>query len=98
MAEGIETALSLLTAPGLVLPSSSPPPSVWAALSTSNLAGLALPPRPGRLVVASDGDDAGRRAARALAERAQVLGWRVRHLAAPEGLDWNDVLMEAVAG
>ena len=94
VAEGIETALSLLTAPGLVLPSSSPPPSVWAALSASNLAGLALPPRPGRLVVAADGDPGGRRAAEALAARARDAGWDVAIRAAPEGRDWNDVARE----
>ena len=85
-AEGIETALSLacglLRAPG----------SVWAALSTSGLRGLRLPPEPGRLTIAPDGDPAGRDAAHALAERAHATGWAVSLLPAPEGRDWNDVL------
>lgn len=89
VAEGIETALSL--ASGL-LPD---PPGLWAALSAAGMTGLRLPPEPGRLVVASDGDDAGRAAANALAERAHRLGWRVSLLPAPEGQDWNDALRPA---
>ena len=45
-----------------------------------------------RLTIAPDGDQAGREAASALAERASALGWQVSLLPAPEGLDWNDVL------
>ena len=95
VAEGIETALSLRQGAAGPIGAYA---RLWAALSTSNLAGLVLPPRPGRLVIAADGDEAGHRAAHALADRARALGWRARLLAAPEGLDWNDVLMEAVAG
>lgn len=87
VAEGIETALSL--ACGLL----SGPATIWAALSTSGIRGLNLPPKPGRLTIAADGDDAGRGAAFALAERAHGLGWKVSLLPAPEGKDWNDVLM-----
>ena len=47
----------------------------------------------GQLTIASDGDAAGREAASALAARADALGWRVTLLPAPEGLDWNDVLL-----
>ncbi|MEB3418942.1 toprim domain-containing protein [Salipiger marinus] len=86
VAEGIETALSL--ACGLL----RAPATIWAGLSTSGLRGLHLPARPGRLTIAPDGDDAGRAAARALAERAHGLGWRVSLLPAPEGRDWNDIL------
>jgi phage/plasmid primase-like uncharacterized protein len=86
VAEGIETALSL--ASGLL----HGPATVWAALSTSGLRGLALPEIPARLTIASDGDEPGRNAANALAERAQALGWNVSLLTAPEGRDWNDVL------
>jgi hypothetical protein len=86
MAEGIETALSL--ASGLL----RGPATVWAALSASGVAGLRLPDRPGELMVAPDGDEAGRRAAYDLAARASSLGWTVSLLPAPEGRDWNDVL------
>jgi hypothetical protein len=86
VAEGIETALSLLS--GLL----SGPAAVWAALSTSGMKALALPPYAGRLVIAPDGDQPGRLAAQALARRASALGWEVSLLPAPEGRDWNDVI------
>lgn len=86
VAEGIETALSL--ASGLL----GRPPTIWAALSTSGLRGLRLPPQPGRLTIATDGDTAGREAANALAERAHALRWQVSLLPAPDGRDWNDIL------
>ena len=86
VAEGIETALSL--ASGLL----SGPASIWAALSTSGMRGLHLPPMPARLTIAPDGDKPGREAANALAERAHTLGWQVSLLLAPDGRDWNDVL------
>jgi hypothetical protein len=86
VAEGIETALSL--ASGLL----QTPAIIWAALSTSGIRGLHLPPQPGRLTIAPDGDDAGRKAAHALADRAHGLGWQVSLLPAPDGRDWNDIL------
>lgn len=86
VAEGIETALSL--ASGLVSGSLS----VWAALSASGMTSLRLPTRPGRLLIAPDGDVAGRNAGEALAHRATADGWQVAIAPAPEGLDWNDVL------
>ena len=88
VAEGIETALSL--ASGL-LPY---PVSVWAALSASNMAAIALPAAPGHLIVAMDGDATGIKAGRDLAERAHVDGWRVELHEAPPTQDWNDVLIE----
>lgn len=87
VAEGIETALSL--ASGLL----ARPATIWAALSTSGMAGLRLPDRPHRLTIASDGDKAGHEAAHKLATRAAALGWTVSMLPAPEGRDWNDILM-----
>lgn len=86
VAEGIETALSL--ASGLL----RAPATVWAAFSASGMAGLRLPEQPDRLTVATDGDEAGRAAGHALAQRAQALGWAVSLLPAPDGRDWNDVL------
>ena len=85
--EGIETALSLSN--GLL----RVPAAIWAALSTSGMRNLSLPPQAGQLTIAPDGDKAGREAASALAARADALGWRVALLPAPEGLDWNDVLV-----
>lgn len=86
VAEGIETALSL--ASGLL----RSPATIWAALSTSGIRGLHLPPDPHRLTIAPDGDAPGRAAAHALAERATALGWQVSLLPAPDGRDWNDIL------
>ena len=88
VAEGVETALSLCS--GLL----GRPATVWACLSTSGMAGLGLPDRPHRLTIATDGDRPGRDAARKLAERAHALGWTVSMLPAPEGRDWNDILMK----
>lgn len=87
VAEGIETALSLRS--GLL----AMPVTIWAALSASNMASIRLPQTPGRLTIAADGDTAGNSAARALAERAHAHGWKVSLLPAPEGRDWNDVLI-----
>ena len=84
--EGIETALSLVS--GLL----HAPATVWAALSTSGIRGLKLPQQPARLTIAPDGDEPGREAANALAERAHALGWQVSLLPAPHGQDWNDIL------
>jgi hypothetical protein len=86
VAEGIETALSLASG-RLWTPS-----TVWAALSTSGIRGLHLPPTTSRLTIAPDGDAPGREAANALAERAHALGWQVSLLPAPDGRDWNDIL------
>lgn len=86
VAEGIETALSLLS--GLL----DGPATVCAALSTSGLRGLRLPPQPGRLTVAVDGDTPGREAGHALAERAHAMGWQVGTIDPGDGFDFNDIL------
>ncbi|ATG42640.1 DUF7146 domain-containing protein [Phaeobacter piscinae] len=86
--EGIETGLSVAQM------TTGYATSVWAALSTSGIKGLRLPDRPGKLVIASDGDDAGTEAAQVLASRAASLGWNVGLMTAPDGKDWNDVLQE----
>ena len=85
--EGIETGLSL--ASGLL----RKPATIWAALSTSGMKRLTLPNTPGKLTVATDGDDAGRTAGDLLAERAHATGWQVDLLPAPEGRDWNNILV-----
>jgi phage/plasmid primase-like uncharacterized protein len=84
--EGIETGLSL--ASGLL----RVPASIWAALSTSGMKALSLPDAPGLLAIATDGDNAGSDAGKALARVAAIVGWRVSILPAPVGMDWNDVL------
>ena len=86
VAEGIETALSLSC--GLL----RTPATIWAALSTSGIRGLTLPPEPSRLTIAPDGDPEGRTAAHDLASRASAMGWQVSLLPAPDGRDWNDIL------
>jgi len=91
VAEGIETSLSLLS--GLQEAS----PRVWAALSTSGMAGLVLPPDPAELVIAPDGDAPGQEAAKKLADRACAAGWRVRIMHCPDGSDWNDLAKELAA-
>ena len=88
VSEGVESGLSLLC--GLL----DDPVTLWAALSTSGLRGLRLPPEPGRLTIATDGDAPGRAAGHTLAERAHALGWQVSLLPAPAGRDWNDILTE----
>lgn len=84
--EGIESTLSLLS--GLL----DGPVTAWAALSTSGLRGLRLPPEPGRLTIATDGDAPGRAAGRALADRGHALGWQVSILDPGDGADFNDFL------
>ena len=58
---------------------------------------LSLPEQPGKLIVAADGDAPGHEAAHVLAERASILGCEVFMLPAPDGADWNDVLLGKVA-
>jgi hypothetical protein len=92
--EGIETGLSLLS--GLL----TGPHTVWAALSTSGIKGLQLPPVVGDLIVAVDNDEngAGQKAGAELSAKAHALGWNVSTLAPPDiGQDWNDVLRNEVA-
>jgi hypothetical protein len=91
VAEGMETALSLRD----VL--CAPDARVWAALSTSGVAGLCLPDPPGALILAPDGDAPGRKAAETLARRAHALGWKVSIMKAPPGRDWNDLATEGTA-
>jgi hypothetical protein len=84
--EGIESGLSLLC--GLL----AGPATVWAALSTSGMRSLRLPPVAGQLVIACDGDRPGREAAFVLASRANALGWEVSLIDPGAGADFNDVL------
>ena len=82
--EGIETTLAAMQATG------SPG---WAALSTSGLRALDLPPRVRQVTVLADGDDAGEAAAVAAAQRWASGGRHVRIARAPRDLDFNDLLL-----
>jgi phage/plasmid primase-like uncharacterized protein len=87
IAEGIETALSGTEATGL---------PAWAALSTSGLIALPLPPSVRRVVILADHDvsGAGERAARAAAQRWLGEGRLVKLAIPPEpGSDFNDLLV-----
>ncbi|WP_375683122.1 toprim domain-containing protein [Bartonella sp. AP31XZML] len=85
--EGIETGLALLS--GLL----SEPVNLWASLSTSGMMRVNLPPTKGRLTIAMDGDDAGRKAGFTLAARAYSHGFEVFMMQAPKGTDFNNVLL-----
>lgn len=92
VAEGIETSLSLLEMLNNQLP------SVCATLSTAGMKSFILPSNAHELIIGVDGDEAGKDAAHKLANRASNTGWKVSLMQAPDGKDFNDVLMmEAVA-
>lgn len=88
--EGIETTLSAYILHGDTRAMS------WAALSTSGMTALRMPPQPGRLVIAPDGDKGGREAALALADRAARNSWEVFILTPPQNGDFNDALCDGV--
>ncbi len=83
--EGIETCLAAMQANGL---------PAWAALSTSGLRSLDLPAGVRDVIVLADGDEAGEAAARACALRWKREGRRVRIARPPQGLDFNDMLLD----
>ena len=87
IAEGIETALAAMQATEL---------PGWAALSTSGMRALRLPPEVRRVVILADNDKngAGKRAARAAALRWLAEGRGVRIAMPPQpGWDFNDLLV-----
>ena len=90
VAEGIETAFSAWILRGCV------GMRVWAALSTVGMKAVLLPDAPGSLVIAPDGDRAGRAAGLALADRACRNGWTVSILTPPRNGDFNDLLRNEV--
>jgi hypothetical protein len=84
--EGIETGLSLCDA--------IEGHAIWAALSASGLVSLRLPDANrfgGTLLIACDGDPAGRKSGQALGERSARIGWAVELVSAPDGQDFNDL-------
>lgn len=88
VAEGLETALSVLQETGL---------SVWAGLSTSGMTGLVLPDSPlaQEIIIAGDNDPAGRKAAYQAAENWTREGRDVRLAFPPMDQDFNDMLKGA---
>ncbi len=86
VAEGLETALSVYQS--LQLPT-------WAALSTSGLIALNLPPEIRRVAIAADGDAAGEKAAQVAAKKWLLEGRTVRIARPPIHKDFNDLLMQA---
>jgi putative DNA primase/helicase len=81
VAEGIETALSVMQIAKL---------PTWAAMSTSGMVAIALPHEVREVVSAADGDEPGRKAARALAARLIREGRIARITETPGGKDFND--------
>ena len=82
--EGIETCLAAMQARGY---------PAWAALSTSGLLTLDLPPEVRDVIVLADGDEAGKAAARGAALRWKREGRRARIAHPPQGMDFNDMLV-----
>lgn len=82
--EGIETCLAAMQVTGL---------PAWAALSTSGLKSLELPDTVRDIIVLADGDNAGEAAAQTCAKRWIKQGRRVRIARPPDGLDFNDLLI-----
>jgi hypothetical protein len=83
LAEGIETALSIMQVRGT---------AVWATLGTSGMRSVILPPEVCDVIIAPDGDAAGEKAARNAALRLKREGRRVRIVRPPKGRDFNDAL------
>jgi len=82
VAEGIETALAAHIITGR---------PAWAALSAGGLAAVMFPEKTRDILIAADADEAGERAAHALAARLIEEG-KVARIAAPETGDWADVI------
>jgi putative DNA primase/helicase len=83
--EGIETCLAAMQATGQ---------PAWAALSTSGLRTLDLPDAVRDVIVLADGDEPGEAAASHCAWRWKREGRRVRIARPPQGMDFNDLLMD----
>lgn len=87
VAEGLENTLALVLATGR---------PGWAALSTSGIRGLLLPPEARQVLIGADNDPEGDGQAAASAAKRRWLaeGRRVRILVPPTPeTDWNDVLI-----
>jgi DNA primase len=69
----------------------------WAAGSAKAMELMILPPEVRRVNIAADGDPPGRRAAEVAAARWMREGRMVRIYRAPDGLDFNDLLLREAA-
>src|SRR5262245_25251435 len=83
--EGIETCLAAMQATGH---------PAWPALSTSGLRTLDPPGHVREIIVLADGDEPGAAAARDCAWRWKREGRRVRIARPPQGMDFNDMLVQ----
>jgi hypothetical protein len=84
LGEGIETTIAGMKATQRV---------GWAALSTSGMKRVTLPPEVSRVIILVDGDPPGRDAADTLGRQLLRLGKHVKQVQAPDGFDFNDVLL-----
>ena len=82
--EGIESCLSVLQETNI---------PVWAALSTSGMKALILPPCVREVILCPDADEPGEDAAHDAALRFLAEGRQVRIARPPDGMDFNDVLI-----
>ena len=82
--EGIETCLSVLQETNI---------PVWAALSTSGMKALILPPCIREVILCPDADEPGEAAAKDAAQRFISEGRIVRIARPPQGMDFNDLLV-----
>lgn len=87
ISEGIETSLTVMQEADV---------PTWAALSTTGMAGVILPPCVREVVLCPDGDEPGAAAAKAAAGRFLSEGRQVRVATPPEGEDFNDLVLKAV--
>lgn len=88
IAEGIETALSLLCA--------DPQACVWAALSAGSFKNLILPSTAQSILIAADNDPTGLRAAMEASKRWISEGRRVKIAIPLKGNDMNDLLQGGI--
>ena len=85
LAEGLETALSILQATGK---------PTWATLSTSGLKAVRLPSELKAVTIAADGDEPGEQAAQEAGRRFMTEGRTVKIARPPQGMDFNDMLLQ----
>ena len=85
LAEGIEDALAI---------QQMTRQTTWAVLGTSGFKNIVPPGSIRRIILAPDGDCAGRSVIGPAGDRLLEMGIRVEVALAPSGSDWNDVLLE----